>query len=77
MHIISEENRECFIGILFEFSMAMHILFCVGLIFHYVFFFTNFFVFFLGFLSFFPFGLVCWGQTGMPSVQRSKDIRVR
>ena len=44
MQIRSEENRECVIGILFEFTMALHILVCVGLIFHFVFFFLIFFL---------------------------------
>ena len=52
----SEENRECFIGILFEFSMALYILLCFVCVF-----FSNFFLLDLcfGFLSIF-FLLVCF-----------------
>jgi len=79
----AEENRECFDGILFEFRMAMHNFVCVGLVFYNMcflfFFFLLWFVFFFVCFQFVfsPFCLVFWGQSGMRSVERIKDIRVR
>jgi hypothetical protein len=79
----AEENRECFDGILFEFRMAMHNFACVGLVFYNMcflfFFFLLWFVFFFVCFQFVfsPFCLVFWGQSGMRSVERIKDIRVR